>query len=155
MILVTYGIDKTLYDDPGSVHNIVLTTTMYSFQAKKLVHLQYGTLLQNKVENRLRGNFGAGEQFMLENGGGSIEPLTREQFQEKLKQFDSKHTVKEQEVLERYCYTDKRSQQEIAQIVISIKDDCMEAVIDFESVAQYENFVQPVWLSCLNDCETE
>ena len=69
MILVTYGIDKALYDNSSSVHNIVLTITMYSFQMKKLVHLQYGKLLRNEVEDRLRGNLGAGEQFMLENGG--------------------------------------------------------------------------------------
>ena len=146
MILVTYGIDKAVYDNPRSIHNIALTTTMYSFKGKTLAHLQYGKLLQNKVETRLGGNLGSGEQFMLEHENGFIEPLMRNKFQEKRKQFDSKHTVKEQEILESYCYTNKRNQQEIVQIAITSKDNCVEAVIDFESAAQYENFVQPTWL---------
>ena len=151
MILVTYGIDKAVYDNPRSIHNVALTTTMYSFKMKTLVHLQYGKLLQSKVENKLRGNLGSGEQFMLEHENGSIEPLTRDQFEIKRKQFESKRAVKEQEIWESYCYTDKRKRREIVQIVISIKGVCMEAVIDFESVAQYENFVPPAWLLCLND----
>ena len=153
MIVVTYGIDKALYDNPRNIHNIVLTTTMHSFQMKKLVHVQLGKLLQNRLEDRLRGKLGSSEQFMLENEKGSIEPLTRDEFEKKLQRFDSKHTVKEQEILESYCYIDQRNQQEIVQIAITIKDDCMEAVIDFDSIAQYENFVQPAWLVSLNDCK--
>ena len=149
MILVTYGVDKAVYDNPRSIHNIALTTTMYTFRTETLVHLQFGTLFRNKLENRLRVQLGANEQFMLDKGNGSIEAVTRNEFQEKRERFDSAYTVKEQEALESYCYTDKRNRQEIVQIAISIKGDSMEAVIDFKNTAQYENFVQPAWLICL------
>ena len=156
MILITYGVDQAIYNNPNSIHNIVLTTTMYSFQAKKLVHLQYGKLFRNKVENKLRSDRKVGakapkEQFMLEDETGSIKSLTHNQFEKKLKQFDPTHTVKEKEVWESYCYTDKCNQQEVVQIAISIIGDSMTAVIDFESVAQYMNFVQPAWLILLDD----
>jgi len=150
MILITYGIDKALYDDPRSIHNIALTTTIYSFKMKKLVHVQYGKLLLSKLENRL-GKLRSDEQHMLDDGKGSIKPLTRGQFQEKLGQSDPRRTIKEQEILESYYYTDQRGQQEIVQIAISIKGDSMEAVIDFASVGQYENFVRPAWLLCLSN----
>jgi len=113
------------------------------------VRLQFGKLLQNKLENRLSGNWVSGEQYLFEDESGSIEPLTQDQFQEKFKQFDPKHTVKEQEILESYCYKNNRNQQEVVQIAITRKDDYVEAVIDFENAAQYENFLQPAWLICL------
>ena len=145
MIVITYGIDKAVYDHPRSIHNIVLTTTMYSFKGKTLVHLQFGKLLQNKMEARLQIGLGE-EQFMLEHADGFIESLTYERFEKKRTQFEAQRAAKEIEVLENYCYADKRKQHEIVQVVISIKDGGMRAVIDFESVAQYENFVPPAWL---------
>jgi len=154
MILVTYEIDKAVYDNPHSIHNVVLTTTLYSFKRQKLVHLQYGKLLQNKLEARLKGSLES-EQFMLEHENGSIEPLMYDQFQKKLAQLDSKHTAKEQEILESYCYIDKRGQQEIVQVIISIKRNGMEAMIEFKSVAQCENFVPAAWLICQNDDEVK
>jgi len=153
MILITYGIDQTVYDHPSSVHNIISMITMYAFQRKKLVHVQFGKLLQNQLENRLESRFRSDEQFMLEHENGFIEPLTHKQFQEKRKQFDPKRTVKEQELWERYCYTDKRKRQEIVQIAILIQDDCTKATIEFESQTQYQNFVQPAWLICLDNNE--
>ena len=152
MILITYGVDKALYDNPSSIHNIMLTTTFYSTKTKKLVHLQHGKLFQNKLSDKLGSAAKIpSEQFMLEHENGSIEPLTRDEFKKKRKQFDPKRTVKEQEVWESYYYTDKRNQQEIVQIVISTMDGNMTAVIDFESVAQYKNFVPPAWLLHLSD----
>jgi len=145
MILITYGVDKAIYDDSRSVHNIAATITTYSFKMKKLVHLQFGALLRNRLENRL-GELRSNEQHMLDDGKGSVKPLTREEFQERLQQSDSKRVGKEQEIWESYYYTDRRGRQEMVQIAISIKGDHMEAVIDFGDVDQYENFVPPAWL---------
>jgi len=36
-------------------------------------------------------------------------------------------------------------------ITITIKDDKMNATIDFKNVAQYENFVCPAWLKKANN----
>jgi len=151
MIVVTYGIDKAIYNNPRNIHNIMLTTTIYALQMKKLVHVQFGTLFQNKLENQLRDKAGSSvkipsEQFMLDDGKRLPQGLTRDEFENKRTQFDPKRMGKEQEILESYCYMDKRGRQEIVQIAITIKDNCMEAAIEFESAAQYKNFVQPAWL---------
>ena len=163
MILVTYGIDKILYDDPSVHHNIALITTEYSYKTKKLVHVQLGqrfhSRLNHKVSRRLGKNVESPrEHFLFKKDGDKSDALTRSEFEAKLKRFDTKQTEKMLEILEDYCYVDINKQQNMIGITITIKRDNITAVIDFKSLAQYQGFVPPIWLielDCKSDLLTE
>jgi len=45
----------------------------------------------------------------------------------------------------------KKGRSDMVYITITIKDDKMNATIDFKNVAQYENFVCPAWLKKANN----
>lgn len=45
-----------------------------------------------------------------------------------------------------HTYIDKAGHSGIVQIVITIKEGMISAVIDFEDSKQYQNFTLPVWL---------
>jgi len=151
MIVVTYMIDKTLYNDPSVHHNIAIVTTEYSYKATTLVHVQLGQLFHNRLNHRLNSRLGKnvkspGEHFLLKKGRDKSKGLTRSEFETKLKQFDMRQTEGVREIVEDYCYTDMNRQQDIIGITITIKRNNITAVIDFKSLAQYKNFVPPAWL---------
>jgi len=159
MILVTYGIDKTLYDDPSVHHNMALITTEYSYKTKKLVHIQLGQRFHDRLNHRLSCRLGKNvespsEHFLYKKGRDKPDALTRSEFDTKLKRFDTKQTEKVLEILEDYCYVDINKQQNMIGITITIKRDNMTAIIDFKSLAQYQSFVPPAWLIEL-DCKSD
>ena len=151
IIAVTYDIDKTAYDNPDVRRNIVLTTTEYAYNSKRLVHLQFGGNFCVRLNNLLASKFNCGtelqrEQFLLKSEN-RIVTLSRCVFDEALKQFDMSKTLQTQEVLEEYHYTDKKMQQDMVQIVTTINDNHMSAVIEFKDIEQYNNFAIPTWLN--------
>lgn len=154
-IVVTYGIDKDLYDN--SEHRVSLVTTEYSHINDTLVRLQIGKNLGIRLNNLLSHDFKTNtvfqnEQFLFKKAykQGKAKPITRSTFEDKMKRFDMSHTVTEREILEEYAYKGKDGRFGEAQIVIRVKDDEMIAVIDFKDVEQYNNFVPPAWLVRLN-----
>lgn len=157
-IVVTYRVDIDMYHDPNTKHDISLTTTEYICRNDILVHLQmgrnFGIRLNNLMQYQFKGGMAAllSEQFMAKKtyGKGKPKPITHSTFVEKRKRFDMSQTAVEQEILEEYAYTDKAGHPGAVQIVITIKDAVMSAVIDFKDSEQCQNFVPPVWLISLS-----
>ena len=157
-IVVTYRVDIDMYHDPNTKHDISLTTAEYICGNDILVHLQMGRNLGIRLNNMMQYQFKSGmaalanEQFMAKKtyGKGKPKPITRSTFEEKQKRFDMSQTAVEQEILEEYAYTDKAGHPGAVQIVITIKDGAMSAVIDFKDSRQYQNFTPPVWLMPLS-----
>ena len=157
-VVVTYRVDINMYRDPNTKHDISLTTTEYICRNDVLVHLQIGKNLSIRLNNLMQYQFKGGmaalpnEQFMAKKayGKGKPKPITRSTFEEKRKRFDMSQTAVEQEILEEYAYIDKDGHLGTVQIVITIKDAVMSAVIDFKDSEQCQNFVPPVWLISLS-----
>jgi len=152
-VLITYQVDKGLYNDLNTPHNIALTTTEYTYKNNILAHLQIGKNLGIGLNNRLsyelkRDIVLQNEQFftMKIYNRGRPKQTTRSTFEEKLKRFDMGQTIVEQEIVEQYIYTDKAGNSDWVHIAIIINDDDMTAVIEFKDAVQLNNFVAPIWL---------
>jgi len=150
-IIVTYHVDKDLYD--GSEHRASLVTTEYICRSNILVHLQIGKNLGIRLNNLLSYDFKKdiavqNEQFLAGKSYNQSKPkpITRSTFEDKMKRFDMSQTVIEREILEEYSYTDRNGHSDEVQIVITAKDDTMTAVIDFKDTEQHSNFICPAWL---------
>ena len=153
-VVATYQVDIDIYHDPDIKHDVSLTTTEYIRGNDVLVHLQMGKnlgiRLNNLTQYQFKGSITAltNEQFMAKKtyGRGKPKPITRSTFEEKRKRFDMSQTAVEQEILEEYAYIDKAGHPGAVQIVITIKDGVMSAVIDFKDSEQSQSFTPPVWL---------
>jgi hypothetical protein len=135
-------------------HHVKLSTTEYIYGNDMLVHLQIGKNFSVRINELLRYDFKKDanfqdEQFLFKKtyNNGEVKPTTRSTFDEKLKRFDMSQTVIKQEILEEYSYTDKNGKSETVEIVVRESDLVMTATIDFKDMAQYNNFVSPVWLA--------
>jgi hypothetical protein len=152
-VSINYYVDKNLYYKTDIPHTITLITTEYLYKNELLVHLLIGRSLVININNLIQQEsqkdrvFGK-EQFLFKKNysNESPKPITRSTFASKLNQLDISQTMKEQEILEEYRYNDKNGKPDIVQIVISVKDDDITAIIDFKDAEQYGNFVEPVWL---------
>ena len=153
-VLVNYQVDRGIYDNPGAAHEITLITTEYTYKNDMLVHLQMGKNLNIKLNNLLQYKFNKdknfhNEQFLFKKiyNKGDPKPTTRSTFEEKIKQFNESQTKISREILEEYRYTGKNGKSAAVQIAVTEKDESMRAVIDFKDAEQYENFIEPAWLT--------
>jgi len=154
-IIVTYRVDKDLYD--SSEHHVSLVTTEYTYKSDMLVRLQIGKNLGIRLNNLLSHDFKTdtvfqNEQFLFKKSynHGKPKSVTRSIFDDKMKRFDMSQTVTEREILEEYSYTDRNGYSGEVQIVIAAKDDDVTAVIDFKDTEQHSNFICPAWLAKLS-----
>ena len=159
MLVVTYGIDKSLYDTPSIHHNIALTATEYSYKKQKLIHLEMNKPCNNLLDFKVRRGLEVrlkiqDEQFLFINKENEAKVLSRRKFGAKRKRFDMKDTAVRYEMLEEYYYIDRDKQLGMVQILIRTENGCTYAEIDFKNFKQYKNFVLPDWLICLAGCET-
>ena len=152
-IFVNYGIEKDLYYDPKTNHNIILITTEYFCGNNILVHLEQGSNLNIRLNNLLKyvskKNIDFQQNLFFQKKSYSkkeANQITQNTFEEKIKKYDLNKITVEQEILEEYDYTDKNDNLNKIQIVIKIKNDSITAIVDFKNLNQYENFVCPAWL---------
>jgi hypothetical protein len=153
-VVATYKVDMDIYHDPNIKHDVSLTTTEYICGNDILVHLQmgknFGIRLNNLMQYQFKGSITGltNDQFMTKKtyGRGKPKSITKSTFEEKRKRFDMSQTTMEQEILEEYAYIDKAGHPGAVQIVITIKDGVMSAVISFKDSEQYQNSILPAWL---------
>jgi len=152
-ILVNYSIEKDLYYDPKTNHNIILITTEYFCGNNIFVHLEQRSNLNIRLNNLLKyaskKNIDFQQDLFFQKKAYSkkeANQITQNTFEEKLKKYDLNKITVEQEILEEYDYTDKNDNLNKIQIVIKIKNDSITAIVDFKDLNQYENFVCPAWL---------
>ena len=154
MIIISYTVDKDLYYSPGTSHNIVTVTTEYVYKNEMLVRLEINKNLGIRLNNLIQYQFKKDDTLEKEHffykktyHDGKAKKTTRSTFEDKMKRFDMAKTIKEQELLEEYAYTDKNGRRDEVQIVIMVKGDTMTAVIDFKDAEQNINFIPPPWLT--------
>ena len=152
-ILIDYLVDEKVYYNPATKHRALLITSEYKYKNDVLVHLQFNSDLNTRLNNILefeskKETVLSGDQFFSKKtyNQGKTKQITRESFGEKIKRFDVNQTVLEQEILEEYSYTDKNNRLDTVQIAVTEKDNKITAVIDFKDIEQYEYFVCPEWL---------
>ena len=152
-ILINYGVDKELYENPETPHNITLITMEYFYKNEVLVHLQIGKNLGIRFNNLIRYEFKQeevlqNEQFLYKKAydKGNAEAITQQIFEKKYKRFDISKTTVEREILHEYRYTGKNGNTDIVQIAVILKVDNITAFIEFKDAKQYENFIGPAWL---------
>jgi hypothetical protein len=152
-IFVNYGIEKDLYYDPKTNHNIILITTEYFCGNNILVYLEQGSNLNIRLNNLLKYTSNKNTDFHQDlffqkkaYSKKEANQITQNTFEEKIKKYDLNKITVEQEILEEYDYTDKNDNLNKIQIVIKIKNDSITAIVDFKDLNQYENFVCPAWL---------
>jgi hypothetical protein len=146
MIVVTFRVDEDLYYAPHTEHDVLLSTTEFTYKGDTVV-LQ----VCRKLGVRLSGELchEQGEIFYIKEpcGQNKVKLTNRSAFAEKLQRFDKSQTVVEQEMIEKYNYTDQCGHPAEVQIVITAKDGKMSAVIHFKDAEHYKNFVCPGWLA--------
>jgi hypothetical protein len=152
-IIIHYFIDKNIYFDAQTEHNISLVTTEYICGSNILVHSEQGGNLNVRLKNLLdytlnkdsainKDNFFIKKTYSKEKA----RPITQSTFEDRLKRFNADKTVIEQEILDEYGYTDKTGKLDKVQITVLIKSGRTLGVIDFKDAGQLENFVYPAWL---------
>ena len=153
-IIISYSVDRDLYYDPQTNHNISLITIEYICGNNILVHLEQGNNLNirliNLLDYTLKKDIGLKKDYFFFKktyNKKQAKAITQGTFVEKMKNFDKNKTGTEQEILDEYFYTDKTGKNSNIQIAITVKIEKITAVIDFADAKQYENFVCPVWLT--------
>jgi len=153
-IIISYSVDRDLYYDPQTNHNISLITTEYICGNNILVHLEQGNNLNirliNLLDYTLKKDIGLKKDYFFfkkSYNRKQAKAISQNTFEEKMKNFDKNKTVTEQEILDEYFYTDKTGKNSKIQIAITVKSEKITAVIDFIDAEQCENFVCPIWLT--------
>jgi len=136
--LVTYLIDKELYSNPATQHNIVLKITKYRHGEETLIHVEHGCKLKSK-------KFGS-EQFIYKNENGRAKLLARGTFESKLKRFDISQTDKAMKILEEHSYVGKNGKPDMVHILVMIGEGYAIGTIDFLNEERRGNFVVTVWV---------
>ncbi len=153
IIVTTYGVDKKIYHDTETRHDISLITMEYVHGNDILVCLRIGGNTGVRLNELLRSGIAGGvaihgERYLFMKTYRRLKPkpITRSSFDEKLKRFDISKTSIETEILEIYAYTGKNGRADAVQLVIREKGNTMTAVIDFRNSEHQENFAAPPYL---------
>ena len=153
IIVASYHVDTAMYFSSETRHNLVLSTTEYTYKSNMLVHVQIGKNTAIRLNNLLRYEFKLNENFQSEQflfgktyDSGHVKTISQSVFDEKMRRFDMGQTVIAQEILEDYTYTDKAGGSDSVQVVVKERNLTMTAGIDFRDAEQYNRFAYPAWL---------
>ena len=146
-VIINYSVDKDIYYDPQTNHNITMITTEYICGSNILIHLEQSGNLNLRLKNLLDHTVKKDHFFFKKAyNKESAKSISQNTFEEKMKSFDKNKIITEQEILEEYDYTDKTGNYDKVRIIILVKSEKVIAFIDFKDAYQCENFVCPIWL---------
>jgi len=152
-VIINYSVDKDIYYDPQTNHNITMITTEYLCGPNILAHLEQGRNLNIRLKNLLDHLLKKDSDFKKDHfffkkayNKERAKAISQSTFKEKIKSFDKNKIITEQEILEEYGYIDKTGDYDKVRIVILVKPEKTIAFIDFKDAYQCENFICPIWL---------